>query len=238
MDARRVGLAIRALRRRRRWRQRDLAYAAGVSQSAISLIERGHLDSVPRRRLARVAGALEGSIEYEVRWRGGALDRLLDEAHAALAAIVLAELKEHDWETQVEVSYSHYGERGSIDVLGGHPPTEALLVVEVKASLGSGEATLRKLDEKERLAPMVAAERFGWHASTVSKVLLFPEAVTIRRQLARHQAYLQAGLPAGGRGVRRWLRNPEGVLRGVWFLSNAASRKRGATSQRVIRVDA
>jgi predicted transcriptional regulator len=39
VDDRRVGLVIRALRRRRGWRQVDLAAAASVSQSLIARAE-------------------------------------------------------------------------------------------------------------------------------------------------------------------------------------------------------
>jgi hypothetical protein len=58
------------------------------------------------------------------------------------------------------VSYSVYGERGSIDLLAWHPAIRTLLVIEVKTEVSSVEAMLRKHDEKVRLAPRVAAERF------------------------------------------------------------------------------
>jgi transcriptional regulator with XRE-family HTH domain len=55
-----LGRSIRALRRRRDWRQADLAAAAGVSRSLISLIERGQIDDVRISRLRGIARALEG----------------------------------------------------------------------------------------------------------------------------------------------------------------------------------
>jgi len=58
MDAVRFGLSIRALRRRRRWRQLDLAEQAGVSRTAISRVERGRADRLTVRALQAVAGAL------------------------------------------------------------------------------------------------------------------------------------------------------------------------------------
>ena len=45
MDDRRLGLVIRALRRRHGWRQQDLATYSGLSQSAISRVEAGHIDA-------------------------------------------------------------------------------------------------------------------------------------------------------------------------------------------------
>src|SRR5205814_7728531 len=158
MDDRRVGLVIRALRRRRRWRQVDLAAAAGISQSAISLMERGHLDGVTVHALRSVLGALEARIELDVRWRGGALDRVVDSRHATLVNLVVAILHLFGWETAVEVSFSHFGDRASIDILAWHAAFQTLLVIEVKSELTSVEETLRRLDVKTRLARQIAAD--------------------------------------------------------------------------------
>ncbi|MGZ8758442.1 MAG: helix-turn-helix domain-containing protein [Aeromicrobium sp.] len=61
MDDQRVGRAIRALRRRRGWRQLDLARSASCSQNMISLLERGHFDSVTLRLVRRILAALDAS---------------------------------------------------------------------------------------------------------------------------------------------------------------------------------
>ena len=98
----------------------------------------------------------------DVRRRGAELDRLIDEGHAALGARVAEKLRGWGWDVRVEVSYSEYGERGSIDLLAWHAATGSLLVIEVKTEIVSAESTLRKLDEKGRLAAKVARERFGW----------------------------------------------------------------------------
>lgn len=79
MDLVRFGLIIRALRRRKGWRQLDLALAAGVSQTLISLIERGHADQVLLAIVLAVGSALDARMAIDVRWRGGELDRLLDQ---------------------------------------------------------------------------------------------------------------------------------------------------------------
>src|SRR4051812_34494708 len=113
MDDQRLGRIIRALRRRKGWRQVDLALAAGCSQNLISLIERGHLAAVSVRMLRRVTGALDATLGFDMRWRGAALDRLLDEDHANLVAAVAAILRALGWLVEIEVTYSSYGERGS-----------------------------------------------------------------------------------------------------------------------------
>ncbi len=83
MDGRRLGLVIRASRRRRGWRQLDLARAAAVSQSTVSAVERGHLDTLSLRTIKAVVAALDGRLVHEVRWRGGHIERLMDEGQTS-----------------------------------------------------------------------------------------------------------------------------------------------------------
>src|SRR3954447_19078543 len=83
VDAVRFGHQIRALRRRRGWRQLDLARAARTSQGTVSRVESGHVDALSVRSVAAVAAALGASFDLRLQWHGEALDRLLDRAHAA-----------------------------------------------------------------------------------------------------------------------------------------------------------
>jgi transcriptional regulator with XRE-family HTH domain len=161
MDAVRFGLSMRALRRRRRWRQADLAEQAGVSRTAISRVERGRADRLTVRAQRAVAGALGARFECRLLWNGEALDRLLDESHAALVDIVIRWLRAAGWTTAPEVSFSVRGERGSIDVLAFHPTAVPLLVVEVKSVVPDLQAMLVTVDRKTRLASEIARER-GW----------------------------------------------------------------------------
>lgn len=209
---------IRALRLRVGSRQADLAARAGVSQQEISLLERGHLDAVPLRILRAVLRALDASVDLDVRWRGGALDRLLDERHAGLVAVTVETLQAEGWQTLVEVSYSVYGERGSIDVLGWNKPEVALVVCEIKSELTSAEQTQRKHDEKVRLAPRIAREREGWTARAVGRLLVLPEGSTSRRRMDRARSLLSTAYPLGQREVRAWLRRPIGPMGGILLL--------------------
>ena len=133
VDVARFGRAIRALRRRRRWRQIDLASAAGVSATQVGRIERGESRRLPADTFDRVAQAAGASLDLALRWKGEGLDRLLDEDHARLVELVVLKLQALGWEVAVEVSFSRFGERGSIDVLAFHPIRRALLVSEVKS---------------------------------------------------------------------------------------------------------
>ena len=226
MDDRRVGLIIRALRRRRAWRQSDLASRSGVSQPTVSFAERGHFETLSIRTVRRILAALDARADLDIRWRGGNLDRTLDERHARVVGAVVATLGDAAWLSEIEVTYAIYGERGSIDVLSFHPPTAALLVVEVKTELASNEETLRRLDEKVRLGRRVASERFGWAASTTSRLLILSEGPTNRNRVLGHAAVLDAALPAGNVAVQRWLDQPASTLSGRWFFSNIRPRNR------------
>lgn len=215
----RLGLVIRALRRRKGWRQLDLARAAHVSQSQVSRIERGHGDSVTGEVLRRVVGAVEGRLIVDVRWRGGEIERLLDAGHARLVDAIAAHLRIAGWDVRVEVTYETFRASGSIDVLAWHAATCTLLVIEVKTEVTSAEATLRKLDEKERLASAVAANRFGWRAVSVSRLLVLEASSTNRRRIATHGSLFDGALPVRDDAVRRWIRSPSVAMAGRLFVS-------------------
>jgi transcriptional regulator with XRE-family HTH domain len=224
MDDRRIGLVIRALRRRRGWRQVDLAVAAGVSQPSISLVERGHVDTFSIRTLRRILLALEARGDLDVRWRGGALDRTIDEGHADLVTLAVRSLANLGWDHAVEVTYAIFGERGSIDLLGFHRATASLLVIEVKTELTSVEETLRRLDQKVRLAGQIGQERFGSAVAGTSSLLVMPDSAAARRQVMRHREVLDAVFPAGNVAIRHWLAEPSGLIHGRWFLANMSHR--------------
>jgi transcriptional regulator with XRE-family HTH domain len=190
-----VGRAIRLLRRRRRWRQRDLADRAGVSQPTISALERGQIDCTPLRTVRTVLDALDATAWLEVSWRGGIIARLLDERHAALVGAVAGSLASWRWEVVPELSYSEYGERGSIDLAAWHADSRTLLVIEVKTELVSVESTLRKLDEKVRLGPKIVGGRLGWRPAAAARLLVLPSDRTQRRHVERHVAVLDRALP-------------------------------------------
>jgi transcriptional regulator with XRE-family HTH domain len=217
VDDQRVGRILRALRRRRGWRQSDLARRARCSQATVSRAERGHLPAVPILR--RLLAALDASLALDVRWRAGALDRLLDEEHALLVGAVAALLSASGWSVRLEVTYSEFGERGSIDVVACWPALGILLVIEVKTDLAAVEAVLRKLDEKVRLAPKVVRERFNWEVKHVAWLLIMPESSTLRRRAARQATVLDRVFPARAAAIRTWIQRPTGPIAGLWFLS-------------------
>ncbi|HEY3523931.1 MAG TPA: helix-turn-helix domain-containing protein [Candidatus Limnocylindrales bacterium] len=219
VDVVRLARSVRILRRRRRWRQEDLAAVARMSRSAIARLEQGRGDHLTIATLERVAASLDARFVWRIDWRGEALDRLLDERHAALVEAVVARLTSWGWLCAAEVSFSVYGERGSIDILAFHPGTAALLVVEVKTAIGDSQATLMTLDRKARLAPRVATER-GWDPRQVARLLVLPDESTPRRQIGRLASTYATAFPVRGRELTSWLRRPKRrAVAGIWFLS-------------------
>lgn len=222
MDTIRFGLGVRALRRRRGWRQEDLASAVGVTRGPVAAIERGRADRVTVATLEKVAAALGARVVCRLAWNGEELDRLLDAAHAALVEEVVRVLRDNDWIVRTEVSFNVYGERGSIDVLAFHQATRVLLVVEVKSVVADIQGTLVPLDRKARLAPGIARD-LGWDPVAVGRLLVIREDRTARRRVGEHAETFATAFPVRGREVRAWLRRPSPIARptfaGLWFLS-------------------
>ncbi len=219
-DAPRIGRALRAIRIRLALRQSDVAHRAGVSRSFVSMLELGHFRSSDMTRVESVCRALGADLDIRVRWRGEGLDRLLDEGHAAIVDRVVRVLREAGWEVLLEVTFSEYGERGSIDILGWRSDIGALLVVEVKTVVADAQGTLAPLDRKVRLAPKLARDR-GWTPRSVSRVLVIGDGTTNRSRVARFDQLFSAALPTRGRDVRRWVKNPAMRIEGLWFLPDS-----------------
>jgi transcriptional regulator with XRE-family HTH domain len=221
MDDLLVGRVARVLRQRLGWRQEDVARNAACSQDEVSLLERGRIERMSLWRLRSLFRVFDADVVILVRWRGGSLDRLLDARHASLADAMIGRLVGAGWVVQPEVSYSVYGERGSIDLLAWHEASRTLLVIELKTEVTSIEETLRRHDSKVRLGPGIARERFGWDPAVVARLLVLPEDRTARRRVDRHRTTLRRVYPLETSGVKRWLREPTGgAVGGILFLSD------------------
>jgi transcriptional regulator with XRE-family HTH domain len=227
----RAGLVVRALRRRKGLRQADLAEGTGLSQQTISRIERGWFGALSIDDYCRVLEALGAGVDLVPRWRGPKLDALLDGRHARMQDLVAERLKAAGWQLRTEVTFSHFGERGAIDILAWRPELKALLILETKSELTSLEETFRTLDMKVRLAPRVVAPDLGWVAdrSRVGAVLVLPEGSVSRGVVARHANLVDSILPGRNIDVRRWLAGPVGPLGAVWFVRTT---QRGSATER------
>jgi transcriptional regulator with XRE-family HTH domain len=232
----RVGLVIKTLRQRKRWRQEDLAQLAHVSRQLVARIEAGRLDRVGVVRLRRVAAAVGAQVEYTVRWPGEDLDRLLNARHAAMHEAIARLFRELDeWMATPEVSFSIYGERGVIDIVAWNPTRRALLIIELKTALVDVNDLMGTMDRRRRLARRISADR-GWDPRTVSVWVVLADTPTNRRRLAAHATVLRAAFPADGRTMRGWLRDPTRAVSALSFLSNATVGSVSRASDRRARV--
>jgi hypothetical protein len=198
-------------------------------------VERGDSATIPIGVIETLATTLGGSLDIMLRWQGEGFDRLLDEAHAAIVDLLVSWLRAHRWEVAVEVSFSRYGERGSIDVLAWQPVHHALAVFEVKSVTPDMQAMLAGLDRKARLGPAIARDR-GWDPETVARILVLDDTSTNRRRLARFGSMIDAALPGGTWDVRHWLEDPRAPgVAGVWFLANDRATARTTGVSRRVR---
>lgn len=192
--------------------------------------------AIPVRTMQRLTGALDASVDITVRWQGEELDRLFDAAHADLVQRCVTLLSSFGWQTRVEVSFNHFGDRGRVDLLAFHRSTRALLVVEAKSAIADTQETLGRLDVKARLGPILAAG-VGWDApARVVPALAVADSRRARRVIADHEG-LFARFTVHGRKALAWLRRPAspaptGVL---WFMNVTDSRGAGVTRHGRVR---
>jgi hypothetical protein len=203
-------------------------------------MEAGHFDELPLRTTRAVLAALDARTTLDVHWRGGQIDRLIDERHAGLGMAAALRLQRYHWDVLPEVTFRRYSDRGSVDLFGSRADLRAVCIVELKSAVHSYEETQRRLDVKARLASDIAKERVGWVPLIVGVILVVEDASANRRRLRSIEPLVRAGLPASGREVTRWLADPVGNMRGLLFLSpispgNARRDSGGASAVRIPR---
>jgi transcriptional regulator with XRE-family HTH domain len=231
-----IGRSLRAIRVRKRLRQADVAELAHVSPSTVSRVERGRMEHLQLGTIRSVCAVLDVRIVLQARWEGGELDRLVSSRHSAMHEVVARLFLEvPEWITAPEVTFSEFGERGSIDILAWHPATRSLLVIELKTEIVDVQDTVAVLDRKVRLARKIATDR-GWRPAIVSAWLLVADGRTNRRRVEAHRTMLRNAYPHDGRRVAAWLREPEGRILALSFLSSGPGRTVGPSLAAVRRV--
>jgi transcriptional regulator with XRE-family HTH domain len=237
VDYQRTGSSLRAVRVHRGRTQRELARDAGVSDSAVSRIERGRLDGVTVGTLQRVSVALDARLDLLVRWRGGDLARLLNRRHSLLHESVARWFAmRRGWAVVPEVSFSEWGERGVIDLLAWHEASATLLVIELKTEIVDVQDLIGGVDRKRRLAPGIAARR-GWKPDTVSAWVVVAGSRVNRRRIAAHRTLLRNAFPADGRTVEPWVTAPSGSVAALsmWPDSREVTRMHSGPGRQRVR---
>ena len=217
--------------------QRELARDAGVSDSALSRIERGKLDAVTVGTLHRVSLALDVRLDLLVQWHGGDLARLLNRRHSLLHESVARWFAARPgWVVVPEVSFSEWGERGVIDLLAWHESTAALLVIELKTEIVDVQELIGSVDRKRRLAVGVAARR-DWRVRTTSVWVVVAESRVNRRRIAAHRTLLRNAFPSDGRTVEPWVMAPSGAVAALsmWPNSREVTRMHSGSGRQRVR---
>jgi transcriptional regulator with XRE-family HTH domain len=224
-DDERLGLLLRKLRRRAGQTQAQLAAVAQIPIDDVSAIETGQVGRVRVDRVRAAFGGVDGRLYLRPWYMGAAADRLLDEDHAAIVEEAASVFARRVWRPEVEVTFSEFGERGSIDLFAAYEATRTVVVCEMKSAFGSLEETNRSLDVKVRLAPGIAERVFGWQPAFVGRLLIVPDQSPIRRVVRVHAATMTSLYPARSRQIRAWLRKPDCDIAGIWFLSIPADSR-------------
>jgi len=238
MDDQRFGSVLRAVRQRLDWRQRDLAAKAGVSQSTISRLERGHLGSISIDTVRSIASVVDVRVELLARWRAGDLDRLLNVRHSRLHESVARGLAKYPgWALTPEVSFSIYGERGVIDLVAWNAGHRALLFIELKTDIVDVNELLGTFDRKVRLGRTIGEQR-GWDPVAVSGWVIVAASRTNRERIAAHGRMLRAAFPHDGRTMGGWLRRPAKSISAlsIWPHASSDSGRGGLAAVRRVRM--
>lgn len=214
-----VPRALRALRRRRGWRQVDLALRAGVARDLVQRAEGHRLNGVTIGALEQLSQTLNAHLAVELRWRGADLDRLIDARHASVTTIAARRLERRGWVVHAEVSFNHFGDRGRCDLVAWHSTTRTLLILEVKTLVGDLQDALGRLNVKVRLGHIIAQELGVGRPAIVIGGLVLAESGAHRRLVRQHDALFRH-FGTRGRFALAWLRRPDRPISGLlWFES-------------------
>lgn len=204
--------------------QDTVAAAVGVSQSAISLIERGRLTGVSLRVVGEMCDVLGIGAEWQLRppWVPGARTsdraapvrregRQRDAAHARCSAYVRRRLERLGWDVVQEVEIVLGRSHGWIDLLAFHAATGTLLISEIKTELHDIGELQRTVAWYEREAWAVA-RRLGWSPRRTVTCLFILATQENDARIAGNRELLAQAFPLRSRALGHWLEDPTGGL--------------------------
>jgi hypothetical protein len=133
------------------------------------------------------------------------------------------------------VSFSHFGERGVVDLVAWHAATATLLLVELKTELVDVGDLLATMDRRRRLASVIGTS-LGFAPSIVGAWVLLTDTRTNRRRVSQFSKLLRAAFPMDGRSIRGWLSAPDQPLSALSFLPDSSQARLGTRPGPVRRV--
>lgn len=229
--AREVGGVLRQTRRRLRRTQATVGAAVGLSQSAISLIERGKLlgiglsligelcDALGIRaawllRPPHVAGPQTPTETSSIRTEG----RQQDVAHARCSGYVRRRLEREGWSVAQEVEIVLGRAHGWVDILAFQPTVEILLIGEIKTEIHDVGDIQRTVTWYEREA-IAAARRMGWVPRRVVVCLFVLETMENDDRITQNREILAQAFPVRSRALAARLEDPGSSASAGWALA-------------------
>ena len=206
-----IATTVLQARRARRWTQRRLAAACGVSQQLVSEVERAVVPDLPIATAVRILSALDVRIDLRLFAPTLAALPVRDRAHARCVAYVARRLEQAGWLVLTEVAVGDDRWRGFIDVLAFHPTARVLLVIEVKVGLDDIGAVDRQIGNYERFA-WGAAHSAGWRPRTATAAVLLLATDDNDRRLLEHRTYMDRRFRVRSSGLQAFIADPDRPL--------------------------
>jgi transcriptional regulator with XRE-family HTH domain len=188
-----IGLAVKSLRTAIGWSQQTLGVRAGVSQSLVSLVERGRIDDLTFGTASSLLEAMGARllVRVDAPYLGDRA-RQREPAHARMSAHTVRRLRLSGWVAASEVEVGGDRSRGWIDILAFHPETGTLLVIELKTEIHDLGQMERSLGWYEREA-FAAARRLGWRPRRAIGCLLLLASRANDERVASNRASIEDG---------------------------------------------
>lgn len=233
-----IGRLVRDTRRAIGWSQAELGHRAGLSQAAVSLVERNALPDLTFRSAGRLLDALGVRValageQPPLRDR----ERQRDAAHARCVAHVRARLERSGWFVATEVEIGDGRGRGWIDLLAFHPVERVLLVIEIKTELDDLGAIERTLGRYERGA-WAAARGLGWRPTASTGCLLLLHTRAVEAALGFNRLAIDQGFSVRASRLAELVEEPSAVpVRGARALALVDPLSRRAQWLRPSRID-
>ena len=214
------GRVVRQVRRARRLTQAALGEAVGLSQSAISRIERGRVPGLSLHVIADLSDVLDIGVDLTLRapWHADPLrsaapahvvspPRQRDVVHARCSAYVRRRLQAGGWDVSQEVRIQTGRSHGFIDIGGFHRSSGSLLVGEVKTELGD-------LGELQRTVAWYLAEadadarRSGHPVHGRMAIVFVLDSFENAAFLQANAEAVEQAFPMRSRRLAAWLADP------------------------------
>jgi transcriptional regulator with XRE-family HTH domain len=221
---RREGAKVRAARRRRRWRQIDLGARIGLSQSAISAMERGQGGTLSVETWQLAALAL--GIPFDVQLRRDSQEEPADAGHLAIQELALRLGRTVGYARTFELATRSSDPARSTDVGLRDDRHRRLVRIECVNTFGDIGAAVRSSDRKDAEAGAYAIAIGHGQPYAVHTCWIVRATRRNRELLARYPEIFAARFPGSSLAWVRALTtaSPPPVLPGLVWCDVKATR--------------